>query len=465
MRRLSQQLFDIYALSLPRGHGFGRAGPIEVWGSDDGIAYGVVTQNTETLSFGCMVARRQLDDVWVVVLEVHGLASKIAALNALEVAIKEGEPREPLPANTARRPPLHDLLGRVPGDLFDSLRRPFHHMAAWTINQLYLALPNPDANWAGDFQTENFHTRMWEARLLAAFREQGMLVTQPERSPDFLLQNRAGDAAWVEAVTANPQVRFKHFNAEPSEPPTDILERTLGPAASRFAKTLRTKLQKNYHLTPHVLGNPFAIALADFHAPSSMVWSRNALISYLYALQPSMEGGRVRITLASEELSLQGEEKIPAGLFRSPVCCELSAVIFTNTCSISKFYRVPISGGAMDDAYLYIRFGSIWDRIPGATEGVPFCLDITSQEYRALWPQGYEPWSADLEVFHNPYAKHPFPRTLLPEATHWFQQGGNIECASHYETAILSSQTLVLPRDKPIPSLEEIRAMSTNSAS
>lgn len=119
----------------------------------------------------------------------------------------------------------------------------------------------------------------------------------------------------------------------------------------------------------------------------------------------------------------------------------------------------------MDDAYLYIRFGSIWDRIPGATEGVPFCLDITSQEYRAIWPQGYEPWSADLEVFHNPYAKHPFPRTLLPEATHWFQQGGNIECASHYETAILSSQTLVLPRDKPIPSLEEIRAMSTNSAS
>ncbi|WP_236469629.1 hypothetical protein [Pseudomonas syringae] len=406
-----------------------------------------------------------MDDVWVVVLEVHGLSSKIAALNALEVAMKEGEHREPLPANTARRPALHDLLGRVPGDLFGSLQRPFHHIAAWTINQLYLALPNPDANWAGDFQTQNFHTRMWEAHLLAAFREQGMLVTQPERSPDFLLQNRAGDAAWVEAVTANPQVRFKHFNAEPSAPPTDILERALGPAASRFAKTLRTKLQKNYHLTPHVLGNPFAIALADFHAPSSMIWSRNALISYLYALQPRMEGGRVRITLASEEMSLQGEEKILAGLFRSPVCCELSAVVFTNTCSISKFYRVPISGGAIDDAYRYIRFGSIWDRTPGATEGAPFCLDIESQEYRALWPQGYEPWSADLEVFHNPYAKHPFPRTLLPEANHWFQGGGNIECASHYKTAILSSQTLVLPRDKPIPSLEEIRATFTNSES
>lgn len=465
MKRLPQHLFDIYALSLPRGHGFGRAGPIEGWRSEDGIAYGVVTQDAETHSFGCLVARRQLDDVWVVVLEVDSLASKTAALNALEGAMKEGEPREPLPVNTARRPPLHDLKGRMPGDLFDSLRRPVHHMAAWTITQLYLALPNPDANWAGDFQTDNFHTRMWEAHLLAAFREQGMLVTQPERSPDFLIQNRAGAEAWVEAVTANPQVRFKHFNAEPSEPPTDIFEYALGPAASRFAKTLRSKLQKNYHLTSHVLGKPFAIALADFHAPSSMVWSRNALISYLYALQPRMDGGRVCMTLTGKELSLQGEEKIPAGLFRSPVCCELSAVIFTNTCSISKFYRVPISGGALNDAYRYIRFGSIWDRTPGATEGIPFCLDIVGQEYRALWPQGYEPWSADLEVFHNPFAQYQFPRTLLPEATHWFQQADNIECSSHYETAILSSQTLVLPKDQPTPSIEEIRAMFSKGKS
>lgn len=101
-----------------------------------------MTHNADTPSFGCLVARRQLDDVWVTVLEVHGLARKIAAVSALEVAMKEGKPREPLPANTASRPPLHDLARRLPGDLFESLRQPFHHKAAWTINQLYLALPN-----------------------------------------------------------------------------------------------------------------------------------------------------------------------------------------------------------------------------------------------------------------------------------------------------------------------------------
>lgn len=459
MGPLSQPLFDFYALALPRGHGFGSAPPIGAWGSDEGDAFGAVTQDSQDNSFGCLVARRRVDGVWVIVLDVHGLASKTAAFDALKVALKEGEPLEPLPANTAARPPLQDLQGRRPSDLFDSLRLSFHHKAAWAINQLYLALPSPDVNWAGDFQTENFHTRMWEAQLLAAFREQGRLVTQPERSPDFLIQNRSGAGAWVEAVTANPSIRFKHFNAEPAPPPASRLESSLGPAASRFAKTLRTKLQRQYHLLPHVLGKPFAIALADFHAPGSMVWSRVGLISYLYALRPCELEGGMRMVMASEGLTLLGNERIPAGLFRGPACSELSAVIFTNTCSISKFARVLVSGGASDSRHRYIRVGDIWDRTAGATRGIPFCLDVTSQEYRALWPQRYEPWSADLEVFHNPYAQHPFPRSLLPEATHWHLQGDNVECESFYETAILSSQTLILPIEKPVPTLDEARAM------
>lgn len=165
------------------------------------------------------------------------------------------------------------------------------------------------------------------------------------------------------------------------------------------------------------------------------------------------------MVMASEGLTLLGNERIPAGLFRGPACSELSAVIFTNNCSISKFARVLVSGGASDSRHRYIRFGDIWDRTAGTTRGIPFCLDVTSQEYRALWPQRYEPWSADLEVFHNPYTQHPFPRSLLPEATHWHLQGDNVECESFYETAILSSQTLILPIEKPVPTLAEARAI------
>jgi hypothetical protein len=159
---------------------------------------------------------------------------------------------------------------------------PSHHLAAWMLNQLYLALPNPDKHWASECQTVNFHTRLWEAQLLACFREQGLLVAQPYESPDFRIENRRGGVAWVEAVTANPAVPYNHVNAPPSAIPATREELFFGPAALRFAKTLGNKIARNYTQLPHVAGNPFAIALADFQAPASMVWSREGLIGYLY---------------------------------------------------------------------------------------------------------------------------------------------------------------------------------------
>ena len=53
------------------------------------------------------------------------------------------------------------------------------------LDRLCLALPNPDPDWVSDCQTGNFHTRLWEAHLLASFREQGLLVTQDYQSQIF----------------------------------------------------------------------------------------------------------------------------------------------------------------------------------------------------------------------------------------------------------------------------------------
>jgi hypothetical protein len=96
-----------------------------------------------------------------------------------------------------------------------------------------------------------------------------------------------------------------------------------------------------------------------------------------------------------------------------------------------------------------------FDRNPGALEGIRFSLDVTSTEYRRLWPQGYEPWSAELEVFHNPYARHPAPFGLVPEATHWFDQAGELACSAFYEHAILWSWTRTLNDSGRIPQLAD----------
>jgi len=114
-----------------------------------------------------------------------------------------------------------------------------------------------------------------------------------------------------------------------------------------------------------------------------------------------------------------------------------------------------ISAGADPNGCRYTRIGRFFDPRPDAVEGVPFCLDVTSPEYRQLWPQGYEPWSAELEVFHNPFARHPVSRELLPEATHWFEEGGERVSRSYYEPSILWSTTRITDGDKPPLRLED----------
>ena len=115
-----------------------------------------------------------------------------------------------------------------------------------------------------------------------------------------------------------------------------------------------------------------------------------------------------------------------------------------------------MSAGADGKGYRYVRVGEFFDRTPGALDSIPFCLDITSPEYRSLWdPYTYEPWSAELEVFHNPFARYPIPNELLPEATHWRLIDGEVACSAFYEASILRSRTWILKDTDPMPTVEQ----------
>lgn len=457
MIELPRGKFDVYALALPQGHGFGDQLPCEAWEAEDGTAWAAVTRHVDHGDIGLIVMRRREDGVWSKTFEQVGLGTLEAARERARLEMKEGEPPEPLPSSVPRRTPLYDLEGRTPSEIFRRLAAPSRRNVAWLLNQLYLSLPKPDRNWAADCQTENFHTRLWEAQLLASFREQGLLVTQPVETPDFRIENRKGGVAWVEAVTANPQNRFEPVGAMPSIQPEENEELFFGTAALRFAKTIGNKLTRGDANKNHVAEHPFAIALADFHAPASMVWSREALIGYLYGIgAQAIEVDGQRVAAGYELDRLLGPSGFPAGLFRDDRNAELSAIIFTNACATSKFNRVALTWGMPPHVGRYVRYGKFYDRSDGALDGIPFCLDILSDEYRALWPQGCEPWCAELEVFHNPHARNPLPRALLPEASHWIEVDGVMDCLPYYETGILWSRSLILGVDDPMPTYDTI---------
>ncbi|EHS50189.1 hypothetical protein PDO_2660 [Rhizobium sp. PDO1-076] len=457
MRKIPQWEFDFYALSLPRGHGFGDEPPIGAWGGSDGLACGIVTRNSATNTFGTIVMRRRVDSVWTVTGRASGFDSMNAAVEALEPSLAEELPLETIPSGVVAHLPLFDLKDREPSDAFRLLATPARQPAAWALNQLYLALPRPDRNWVSDCQTTNFHTRIWEAQLLASFREQGLLVEQPFESPDFRIENPLGGEAWVEAVTANAPVPYNHVNAPFSDIPTSREETFFGSAAVRFAKTIGNKLARRYDQLPHIIGKPFILAVADFHASGSMMWSRESLIGYLQgsgATVAEIDGSLQAVSMPAE--TLLGPTRFPAGLFADDRHAELSAVIFSNACSIAKLNRVPISAAGAPAGYRYTRMGEFFDRAPGALKGIPFCLDITSDEYRNLWPHRYEPWTAEIEVIHNPFARHPVPFELLPEAQHWFEADREWQCSSVYERSILWSQTWITDAEKPAPTLQDV---------
>ncbi|MCV9967711.1 hypothetical protein OIU34_38480 [Pararhizobium sp. BT-229] len=69
-----------------------------------------------------------------------------------------------------------------------------------------------------------------------------------------------------------------------------------------------------------------------------------------------------------------------------------------------------------------------------------------------------------MEVFHSPFARHPVPIELLPEAQHWFEEDGEWMCSSVYEASILWSQTHITDADKPPPSLGDFTSLDARES-
>lgn len=451
-------MFNVFALALPRGLSFGDNPPVSAWRSVDWLTVGALTKNRHSDIFGVLVMRRRDDEVWVVLCQEDGAFTEEQAMDIISRACREEGARVPVPPGAKRRPPLAGSNSTNLSPIFLTLAQPCRERGAWMLNQLYLAMPNPDDNWASDCRSGNFHARLWEALLFASLKEQGLLVTQSVRSPDFYVANRTGLEGWIEAVTANPPVAYDHANSEEVAPPEDRRERMLGAAAVRYAKTLRSKLDRGYAQMPHVRGKPFVIAIADFHAPGSMTWSRAALMGYLYGFYvEEMDVAGKRVAVPEPIGELLGSEQIPAGLFLTPEGEELSAVLFSQGATLAKLSRVPISFGGSTGDYRYVRMGEFADFTPGAMQGKPFCMDVNSDEYRSLWhPYDYEPWTAEVEVFHNPWARQPIDPRLLPEATHWLPIDGEMDCKCFFKESVLRSRTLIQPASKPIPTLSEL---------
>lgn len=284
---------------------------------------------------------------------------------------------------------------------------------------------DPDGNFIEQFQTSGFDARLWELYLFATFVEMGYRIERVHAVPDFACVGVTGEFA-VEATTVNPTRDDTGAIVEPPpvETPDQVRAFLRDYMPIKFGSTLTSKLAKKYWEKPSAAGKPLLFAIQDFSAPASMVLTHSALPVYLYGYDHDWEhdsGGELKITPRKINSHRWGNKEIPSGFFDLPDAENISAVVFSNSGTLSKFNRMGVLAGFGSPRVVMVRQGYAVDHNPHAVRPRSFRHVVDAPGYRETWGEG-------LDVFHNPRAKHPLVPWMLPGAAHHtLLPGGQLE--------------------------------------
>lgn len=303
------------------------------------------------------------------------------------------------------------------------------------IKEIAYAFTDLDGNYVKDFQTTGLNGRLWELYLFAFLHEQRFTITDEFDRPDFGAV-KGGFPIAIEATTVNPTEGVDAPKPTTTEERRALLNDYM---PIKFGSALFSKLRKRYWEPPHMQGAPLIFAVHDFHSEDSMTWSSTALHEYLYGLRarPGIdEEGNVRTETEPIAEHVWGEKRIPSGFFKQPDAEHVSAVLFSNAATLSKFNRIgKIAGFGSRDVHMW-RVGDLWNPDPKATVPIPFKVLIEPEKYSETWSEG-------VRVFHNPNALIPIPPELFPLCSHhWAENEQLIDyLPDHF---IFNSKTFIM---------------------
>lgn len=310
------------------------------------------------------------------------------------------------------------------------------------INEIVYSYIDVDGNYIKEFQTHGFDSRLWELYLYVYLYDTGALIKRDYAAPDYHI-SIFGEELFIEAVTVNPSQSKER--PDPAPPTTNeetaLLIKDYIPI--KYGSTLYSKLQKKYWEKPHVAEKPFILAIHDFHMPGSMTWSRTGLCDYLYGVRTRVnkrDDGELQPVIEKIESHSWEGKTIPSNFFAQPGSENVSAVLFSNAATITKFNRMGKLAGLGSKKVKMIRYGFLYNPDPKALLPIPFSIEIDSEEYE-------ESWSDSLTMYHNSNAKHPLDPELLPDISHiWYDDiNGFTGRTTPYD--VLSSITIAISSD------------------
>ena len=296
------------------------------------------------------------------------------------------------------------------------------------IREVFSSYIDRDGNFVEQFQTTGFDARIWELYLYAYLIDSGFSM-MPGVSPDYVV-SKFGKPVAIEAVTANPTQGLSSDQESRTYSSTRLLvspfdnplpkldgkfeykQRNFVPI--KLGSALYSKLQKRYWQSGNVGTMPIVLAIETFHDETSLHYSSSALATYLYGFEHSYiydtEGKLVIVPRKVETHEFAGKS-IPSGFFFLPEAQHISAVLFSNSGTISKFNRIGQQGPYHNSKMTLMRSGSCYNFDTDSAAPDTFSYIVGDPDFLEWWGQG-------LEMFHNPDAIHPIDRELFPEVTH-----------------------------------------------
>jgi len=302
------------------------------------------------------------------------------------------------------------------------------------ISEIVNSFIDNDGHYEREFQSVNFHARLWELYLHIYIHNAGLLIENNHAAPDFEV-SYFGDKFFIEAVTVNPSTNPERPDLPPPQSHEEIEERLNDFMPIKFGSPLYSKLCKKYWEKDHVVGTPLILAVHDYHNESAMTWSRNALSEYLYGIRTRLINGKPSIENIDKHV-WAGKE-IPSGFFYQDDAENISAVLFSNQATIPKFNRMGKIAGLGSANVKMIRRGFLYNPDPAAIHPIPFSKDLDDPDYE-------ESWSDGLIMFHNPKAKYPVDPDAFSDISHIFYSEEKGFYGFHQPYDVLGSLTLVL---------------------
>ncbi len=322
---------------------------------------------------------------------------------------------------------------------------PVHAPTRAMVRRIFSGFVDADGNFVEQFQTLGFDARTWELALFAYLANADFVIDRSFDSPDFLC-TKGGVEIAIEATTSNPSggvatpTTVEGLRRSAEQTNEELLERIQHEIPIRLGSSLFSKLTKRYWTLPQVGERPLVFAIESFASEDALHFSDSALASYLYGswAEPSRTRGDLVVTTIPVA-EHRGTKVIPSGFFDQPDTEHVSAVLFSNSGTITKFHRMGLQEGLDGSTVWMIRHGTCYHHDPNASVPLQFAYSVTDRVRE--WGFG-ESWGEGMALFHNPNALAPVDEELLPDASHHHLEEGQVVATVPFFHPF-SSQTVV----------------------